>query len=364
MIGTTLSHYRITAKLGEGGMGEVYRAEDTKLGREVAIKVLPTEMAANQERLERFQREAKVLASLNHRNIATLYGLETVSDAETKTFLAMELGVSVEDVSALLMGGHGDTMVPMHRYTTIAGIPISNFLSKEKLDEIVERTRHGGAEILALRQNSSAYDAPAASVAEMVDAIVNDRKRVVDVEVELVTAIHDDAMLLPKRAVVYDNDQLFVFRRNARTGRAEVADRDWTSIKEQLLRELDEVREKVFSSLTPWQKALVARHARRPYTLDYIDRIFTDFQEIHGDRRYADDAAIVAGIGLGVVAAGPLADRMGGGRAGAHVTHTRSAQAVLDRDQPGRNRGRGRQREHQERKGARPHGPLPWQAVR
>jgi len=69
-------------------------------------------------------------------------------------------------------------MVPMHRYTTIAGIPISNFLASDKLDEIVERTRHGGAEILALRQNSSAYDAPAASVAEMVDAIANNRKRI------------------------------------------------------------------------------------------------------------------------------------------------------------------------------------------
>jgi malate dehydrogenase len=78
----------------------------------------------------------------------------------------------------MVLGGHGDTMVPMHRYTTIAGIPISNFLASDKLDEIVERTRHGGAEILALRQNSSAYDAPAASVAEMVDAIVHNRKRI------------------------------------------------------------------------------------------------------------------------------------------------------------------------------------------
>ena len=78
----------------------------------------------------------------------------------------------------MVLGGHGDTMVPMHRYTTIAGIPISNFLTRDKLDEIVERTRHGGAEILALRQNSSAYDAPAASVAEMVDAIANNRKRI------------------------------------------------------------------------------------------------------------------------------------------------------------------------------------------
>jgi malate dehydrogenase len=90
----------------------------------------------------------------------------------------METGYSTLDISTMVLGGHGDTMVPMHRYTTIAGIPISNFLPREKLDEIADRTRHGGAEILQLRQNSSAYDAPAASIAEMVEAIVHDRKRI------------------------------------------------------------------------------------------------------------------------------------------------------------------------------------------
>jgi serine/threonine protein kinase/Tol biopolymer transport system component len=78
VIGTTLAHYRITGELGAGGMGEVWRAEDEKLGREVALKVLPAEFGEDAERLERFQREAKVLASLNHPNIATLFGLETV----------------------------------------------------------------------------------------------------------------------------------------------------------------------------------------------------------------------------------------------------------------------------------------------
>lgn len=94
------------------------------------------------------------------------------------SFIAMETGYSSRDINTMVLGGHGDTMVPMLRYATISGIPVSNFLSKEKLDAIVERTRKGGAEILNLRQNSSAFDAPAASVADMVDAIVNDRKRI------------------------------------------------------------------------------------------------------------------------------------------------------------------------------------------
>lgn len=88
MIGKTLSHYRITEKLGAGGMGEVYRAEDSRLGRQVAIKVLPEMFSGEPERLARFEREAKLLALLNHPNIAIIYGLE---QADGKRFLAMEL---------------------------------------------------------------------------------------------------------------------------------------------------------------------------------------------------------------------------------------------------------------------------------
>ena len=76
MIGTTLGHYRITAKLGHGGMGEVYRAEDIRLKREVALKVLPEDLAGSQERLARFRREAETVASLNHPNIVTLHSVE------------------------------------------------------------------------------------------------------------------------------------------------------------------------------------------------------------------------------------------------------------------------------------------------
>ena len=88
MIGKTLSHFKITAKLGEGGMGEVYRAEDGKLDREVAIKVLPADFTQDPERLARFEREAKVLASLNHQNIAAIHQVEQVEDIY---FLVMEL---------------------------------------------------------------------------------------------------------------------------------------------------------------------------------------------------------------------------------------------------------------------------------
>ncbi len=88
MIGRTLSHFKITAKLGEGGMGEVYRAEDTKLGRDVAIKALPEGLAQDAERLARFEREAKLLASLNHPHIAAIHGLEK---ADGQPFLILEL---------------------------------------------------------------------------------------------------------------------------------------------------------------------------------------------------------------------------------------------------------------------------------
>ena len=99
--------------------------------------------------------------------------------ARYRTFLAMELGVSVEDVSALLMGGHGDTMVPMPSCTSVGGFPISRLMDKTKLDEIVERTRKGGAEIVGLLKTGSAYYAPAAATTQMVEAIVQDKKRVI-----------------------------------------------------------------------------------------------------------------------------------------------------------------------------------------
>ena len=108
-----------------------------------------------------------------------IFGQAGVLDAtRMASFIAMETGYSALDIDAMVLGGHGDSMVPMMRYTTLSGIPVENFLDQKTLDKIVQRTRSGGAEILALRQNSSAFDAPAASVAIMVDAIVHDRKRI------------------------------------------------------------------------------------------------------------------------------------------------------------------------------------------
>jgi malate dehydrogenase len=93
----------------------------------------------------------------------------------------MELGVSVEDISALLMGGHGDTMVPLPSCTTVGGIPVTQLIDQKRLDEIVDRTRKGGAEIVGLLKTGSAYYAPAAATAQMVEAIVKDKKRLLPV---------------------------------------------------------------------------------------------------------------------------------------------------------------------------------------
>jgi len=108
-----------------------------------------------------------------------VFGMAGVLDsARMASFVAMETGFSVKDVTAMVLGGHGDTMVPLTRFTCINGIPIEHFLSKEQIQKIVERTRGGGAEILSLRKTASAYDAPAAAIARMVDAISHNRHHI------------------------------------------------------------------------------------------------------------------------------------------------------------------------------------------
>jgi malate dehydrogenase len=98
--------------------------------------------------------------------------------ARYRTFLAEALNVSVQNVQGFVLGGHGDTMVPVPRYTTVAGIPVTELLPKEQLDQIIKRTANGGAEIVSLLKTGSAYYAPSAAVVEMIEAIFNDRKKI------------------------------------------------------------------------------------------------------------------------------------------------------------------------------------------
>jgi len=130
LIGRTLSHFKITAKIGSGGMGEVYRAEDTKLKREVALKVLPSELAGSQERLERFQREAETLAALDHPNIVTIYSVE---QAEGVHFLTMQLveGKPLSD----LIPTHG---LPIERIFEIAK-PLTEALAAAHAKGVIHR---------------------------------------------------------------------------------------------------------------------------------------------------------------------------------------------------------------------------------
>ncbi|HME00323.1 MAG TPA: malate dehydrogenase [Terriglobia bacterium] len=106
-------------------------------------------------------------------------GMAGVLDtARYRTFIADALSVSVRDVQGFVLGGHGDTMVPVPRYTTVAGIPVADLMPRDQLDKIITRTRNGGAEIVNYLKTGSAYYAPSAAVAEMIDAIFNDRKKI------------------------------------------------------------------------------------------------------------------------------------------------------------------------------------------
>ncbi len=106
-------------------------------------------------------------------------GMAGVLDsARFRAFLAMELNVSVENIQTLVLGGHGDSMVPLPRYTTVAGVPITDLISKERIDAIVQRTRDGGAEIVKLLKTGSAYFAPSAAIIEMVESILKDKKKI------------------------------------------------------------------------------------------------------------------------------------------------------------------------------------------
>ena len=122
-------------------------------------------------------------SGFNRERVIGMAGI--LDSARFRTFIAEELKVSVENVTAFVLGGHGDTMVPLPRYSTVAGIPITELIPKDRLDAIVQRTRDGGAEIVKYLKTGSAYYAPSAAAVEMVEAILKDKKKIVPCAVYL-----------------------------------------------------------------------------------------------------------------------------------------------------------------------------------
>ena len=119
------------------------------------------------------------LSGFEHNRVFGMAGI--LDTARYRAFISMEANVSVKDIQAMVLGGHGDAMLPLVRYTNIGGIPVTHFLTKEQLDKIVERTRKGGGEIVSLLKTGSAYWAPGMAAAEMIEAIVKDQRRVLPV---------------------------------------------------------------------------------------------------------------------------------------------------------------------------------------
>ncbi len=119
---------------------------------------------------------AKQVSGFPRERVVGMAGI--LDTARFRTFIAEAAGVSVEDIMALVLGGHGDSMVPLVRCTSIGGIPVTEFLPKEKIDEIVERTRNGGAEIVSYLKMGSAFYAPGAAIVQMLEAILKDKKRI------------------------------------------------------------------------------------------------------------------------------------------------------------------------------------------
>jgi malate dehydrogenase len=126
--------------------------------------------------LDAMAQVAKSVSGFPRERVVGMAGI--LDSARFRTFIAMEMNVSSENVQALVLGGHGDTMVPLPRFTTVAGVPITELLSREAIDRLVKRTQGGGAEIVALLKTGSAYYAPSSAVVEMVDAILMDRKKI------------------------------------------------------------------------------------------------------------------------------------------------------------------------------------------
>src|SRR3954465_13013121 len=133
--------------------------------------------------LDAMPQAAVKLSKFSRNRVIGMAGV--LDSARFRTFIAQELNVSVENVTAFVLGGHGDTMVPLARYSTVAGIPITELIPKDRLDAIIQRTRDGGAEIVKYLKTGSAYYAPSAAATEMVEAILKDKKKILPCAVHL-----------------------------------------------------------------------------------------------------------------------------------------------------------------------------------
>ncbi len=144
--------------------------------REIAARSPDAVLIVVSNPLDAMTYVAKQVSGFPKSRVVGMAGI--LDSARMRAFIAAELNVSVEDVMALVLGGHGDTMVPLPRYSTVAGIPLPALLPKAKIDAIVERTRKGGTEIVNLLKSGSAYYAPSAAAVEMAEAILRDKKRI------------------------------------------------------------------------------------------------------------------------------------------------------------------------------------------
>jgi len=144
--------------------------------REIAKRSPKTILVVVSNPLDAMAQVAKVVSGFPRERVVGMAGI--LDSARFRTFIAMEMNVSVDNIQALVLGGHGDTMVPLPRFTTVAGVPITELLSREAIARLVKRTQEGGAEIVALLKTGSAYYAPASAVVEMVDSILMDRKKI------------------------------------------------------------------------------------------------------------------------------------------------------------------------------------------
>ena len=148
----------------------------TAVTKSVAAKSPDSTIIVVSNPLDTMSYVAKTISGFPKNRVMGMAGI--LDTARFRVFIAMELNVSVEDIHALVLGGHGDSMVPLPRYSSVGGIPLTQLLSKEKIDAIVSRTRKAGGEIVALLKTGSAYYSPSASVIQMAEAILKDKKRI------------------------------------------------------------------------------------------------------------------------------------------------------------------------------------------